>query len=59
MIQERDKEISEIKINYNRLTDRKDRLEEENAQWKARQDEIAACMVEANLRAKEIINRAT
>ncbi len=59
MILERDKEISEIKINYNRLTEHKDKLEEENAQWKARQDEIAACMVEANLRAKEIISRAT
>ena len=58
MILERDKEISEIKVNYNKLSDHKDKLEEENAQWKARQDEIAACMVEANLRAKEIISRA-
>ena len=59
MILERDKELSEIKVNYNRLSEHKDKLESENAQWKARQDEIAACMVEANLRAKEIINRAT
>ncbi|MBR5521354.1 MAG: hypothetical protein IKU54_05090 [Oscillospiraceae bacterium] len=59
IIQEKDREISEIKINYGQLSEHNDQLETENAQWKARQDEIAACMVEANLRAKQIINQAT
>ncbi len=58
MILERDREISKIKQNYNRLSDQKDMLEKENADWKSKQDEIAACMVEASVRAKEIINRA-
>lgn len=59
MILERDREISRIKKDYNQLSEKKDRLEKENADWKSRQDEIAACMVEASVRAKEIINRAT
>lgn len=59
MILERDKEISQIKINYNQLSRQRDRLEKENSDWKSKQDEIAACMVEASVRAKEIINRAT
>ena len=59
MILERDREISQIKSNYNELSDRADSLEKENADWKSKQDEIAACMVEANVRAKEIIERAT
>ena len=59
MILERDKEISQIKINYNQLSEQRDQLEKENSDWKSKQDEIAACMVEASVRAKEIINRAT
>lgn len=59
MLLAKDKEISEIKQNYNRLSEKKDMLEKENADWKSRQDEIAACMVEASVRAKQIINRAT
>ena len=58
MILERDREISQIKINYNELSQQRDRLEKENADWKSKQDEIAACMVEASVRAKEIITRA-
>ena len=59
MILERDREISSIKINYNQLSQQRDELEKENADWKSKQDEIAACMVEASVRAKQIINRAT
>lgn len=59
MILERDREISSIKINYNQLSRQRDELEKENADWKSKQDEIAACMVEASVRAKQIINRAT
>ena len=55
MVWEKDKEISEIKINYNQLSADKKNLEAENAQWKSKQDEIAACMVEAQVRAKRII----
>lgn len=58
MILERDKEISKIKINYNQLSEQRDQLEKENADWKSKQDEIAACMVEASVRAKEIIAQA-
>ena len=58
MVWEKDKEISEIKVNYNQLSEDKKNLEEENSQWKAKQDEIAACMVEAQVRAKEIITQA-
>ena len=58
MILERDREISQIKINYNELSQQRDQLEKENADWKSKQDEIAACMVEASVRAKEIITRA-
>ena len=58
MILERDKEISRIKQNYNQLSQQRDQLEKENAGWKSKQDEIAACMVEASVRAKEIITRA-
>ena len=58
MILERDREISRIKINYNELSQQRDQLEKENADWKSKQDEIAACMVEASVRAKEIITRA-
>ena len=58
MILERDREISQIKINYNHLSQQRDQLEKENADWKSKQDEIAACMVEASVRAKEIINQA-
>ncbi len=59
MILERDREISSIKVNYNQLSQQRDELEKENADWKSKQDEIAACMVEASVRAKQIINRAT
>ena len=58
MILERDREISRIKVNYNQLSEQRDQLKKENADWKSKQDEIAACMVEASVRAKEIINRA-
>jgi len=59
LILEKDREISQIKSNYNQLSDHAQQLETENDRWKAKQDEIAACMVEASVRAKEIINRAT
>lgn len=59
MILEKDREISRIKQNYNKLSSHKDDLEKENAQWKAKQDEIASCMVEASVRAREIIEQAT
>ena len=59
MILERDREISRIKVNYNQLSRQRELLEKENADWKSKQDEIAACMVEASVRAKQIINRAT
>ena len=59
MILERDREISRIKTNYNQLSEQRDQLEKENSDWKSKQDEIAACMVEASVRAKQIINRAT
>ena len=58
MILERDREISKIKVNYNELSQQRDQLEKENADWKSKQDEIAACMVEASVRAKEIITQA-
>ena len=58
MILERDREISRIKINYNQLSEQRDQLEKENSDWKSKQDEIAACMVEASVRAKQIISRA-
>ncbi len=59
MIGERDKEISQIKSDYNRLAEHKEQLEAENRQWKSKQDEIAACMVEASVRARQIIDEAT
>ncbi len=58
MILERDREISDIKKNYNQLTEHKVTLEKENKDWKSKQDEIASCMVEASLRAKHIISEA-
>ena len=58
MILERDREISQIKINFNQLSQQRDDLEKENADWKSKQDEIAACMVEASVRAKQIITQA-
>lgn len=59
IILEKDREIAQIKSDYNRLSGRAQALEIENADWKSKQDEIAACMVEASVRAREIINRAT
>lgn len=58
MILERDREISNIKTSYNKLTEHKETLEQENKDWKSKQDEIAACMVEASVRAKQIISDA-
>ncbi len=55
MILVRDRQISEIKTDYRKLAEHSRQLEKENADWKARQEEIAVCMVEANLRAKQII----
>ena len=59
MILERDRQISRMKAEYNDLSRHSRQLEQDNRQWKSRQDEIAACMVEASVRAKEIINEAT
>ncbi len=59
MILERDREISQIKVSYNKLSDHSRQLEKENADWKSKQDEIASVMVEANVRAKQIIDAAT
>ncbi len=58
MIMERDKEIARVKAEYTRISEKSAQLEEENRIWKQKQDEIAACMVEANLRAKRIIDGA-
>ncbi len=58
LIMERDKEIAQVKAEYSRISEKSARLEEENRIWKQKQDEIAACMVEANMRAKRIIDGA-
>ncbi|MDD6186458.1 MAG: hypothetical protein PUB11_00180 [Oscillospiraceae bacterium] len=55
MISERDFEITKIKNEYNEISDRAHRLRAENEDWKSKQNEIAACMVEASVRAREII----
>lgn len=59
MVLERDRQISRMKAEYNDLSRHSRQLEQDNRQWKSRQDEIAACMVEASVRAKQIINEAT
>lgn len=59
MILEKEREISRIKQDYRKLSDHSEELEKENAGWKAKQDEIAVCMVEASVRAREIIENAT
>lgn len=57
-IKERNKELALVKEDCNRLSRRAFRLEQENRQWKSKQDEIATCLVEASVRAKQIIERA-
>lgn len=58
MILERDREISKIKAENKSLSEYKTTLEDENAQWKSKQDEIGSCMVEASVRAKQILEDA-
>lgn len=58
LITEKDKEISQIKAEYNTLSRENEKLSQENRQWKTKQDEIASCMVEASVRAKQIIEQA-
>ena len=58
MITERDTQIELVKGDISAARERQKALADENARWKSKQDEIAACMVEAHMRAKEIIQSA-
>lgn len=58
LILDKDREIVEIKNNYNRLAQQKETLQKDNEIWQSKQNEIAACLVDANVRAKEIITAA-
>lgn len=59
LLLEKDREIVEIKSNYNDLANQRDSLEQDNLVWQSKQNEIASCLVDANVKAKEIINSAT
>lgn len=58
MLLERDRQMSRIKAEYNELSRQSRRLKEENRHWKSRQDDIAVCMVEAQARARRIVDKA-
>ena len=58
LIGAKDTEIADLKKNAFSLKTRCELLTAENELWKKRQDKIGECLIEANMKAEEIINSA-